>query len=257
MTTTENTTNDRWVELLNAAVEQPGLVLAAYSNFHNYSLGNQIAAMFQCAARGIAPGPISTYGNWQKLGRQVRKGEKAIELCQPLTCKRKNAKEDDEETYIVFAWKKSWFVLSQTEGEAIEAEPIPEWNRAAALEALGITEVPFALTNGNVQGYARKREIAISPVAAMPHKTTFHELAHVVLGHTSEGEVSDSEATPRDLREVEAEAVALLCCESLNLEGAEFCRGYIQNWIKGDAIPGRSAQRIFKAADQILKAGRG
>ena len=57
---------------------------------------------------------------------------------------------------------------------------------------------------------------------------------------------------------MEAEAVALLCCEALDLEGAEFCRGYIQNWLKGDgdaAIPEKSAQKILKAADQILKAG--
>ena len=63
------------------------------------------------------------------------------------------------------------------------------------------------------------------------------------------------------LREVEAEAVALLCCEALNLEGADFCRGYIQNWLcpaigyNADAIPEKSAQKIFHAADLILKAG--
>jgi hypothetical protein len=64
------------------------------------------------------------------------------------------------------------------------------------------------------------------------------------------------------LREGEAEAVALLCCEALNLEGADYCRGYIQNWLcpsigyKGDAIPEKSAQKIFRAEDQIRRAGR-
>ena len=62
--------------------------------------------------------------------------------------------------------------------------------------------------------------------------------------------------TPRDVREVEAEAIALLCCESLGLPGAEFSRGYIQEWGKGQAITERSAQRIFRAADQILRSGR-
>jgi hypothetical protein len=42
----------------------------------------------------------------------------------------------------------------------------------------------------------------------------------------------------------------------LELPGAEFCRGYIQNWLKGDTIPESSAQKIFGAADRILKAGR-
>jgi hypothetical protein len=39
------------------------------------------------------------------------------------------------------------------------------------------------------------------------------------------------------------------------MDGAEFCRGYIQNWLAGAEIPERSAQRIFAAADKILKAG--
>lgn len=38
------------------------------------------------------------------------------------------------------------------------------------------------------------------------------------------------------------------------LPGAEFCRGYVQSWAKGEAISERSAQRIFHA-DRILKAG--
>ena len=86
-------------------------------------------------------------------------------------------------------------------------------------------------------------------------------MAHVLL-HTSEGDFTDTEQTPRNLREVEAESVALLCCEALNLEGADYCRGYIQNWLyqgigyDADAIPEKSAQKIFRAADQILRAGR-
>ena len=56
-------------------------------------------------------------------------------------------------------------------------------------------------------------------------------------------------------REVEAESVALICCESLALTGACQCRGYIQHWLHGQSFPENSAQRIFRAADQILKAG--
>ena len=87
-------------------------------------------------------------------------------------------------------------------------------------------------------------------------QTTFHELAHVVLGHSGEGEYRDNRNTPRNLKEVEAESVALICCESLGLPGAEYARGYIQSWIEGDVIPEKSAQKIFHAADQILKAGQ-
>src|SRR4051812_22218963 len=81
-----------------------------------------------------------------------------------------------------------------------------------ALATLAIEQIPFDDLDGNTQGYATARKVAISPVAAMPHKTLFHDLAHVILGHTAEGSLNDgSDRTPRSLREVEAECVALLC----------------------------------------------
>ena len=54
---------------------------------------------------------------------------------------------------------------------------------------------------------------------------------------------------------MEAEAVALLCCESLGSPGTEYSRGYIQSYGRGQTFTERSAQRIFHAADRILKAG--
>ena len=74
---------------------------------------------------------------------------------------------------------------------------------------------------------------------------------------TAEGEQHDGELTPRNLRECEAESVALLCCAALELPGIEYSRGYIQAWWgQGNPIPEKSAQRILKVADQILRAGR-
>jgi hypothetical protein len=153
-----------------------------------------------------------------------------------------------------FVFRRNWFMLSQTDGAAYDVPAIPAWDRARALATLKVEEIPFEMLNGNCQGYAKGREIAINPVAQHPAKTTLHELAHIELGHTSEA-VHDSETLPRSLKEVEAESVAMLCLESLGMDGAEFCRGYIQNWLAGAPIPERSAQRIFAAADRILKAG--
>src|SRR5438034_678568 len=91
-------------------------------------------------------------------------------------------------------------------------------NYSLGNQLLALTE-----TDRNCQGYARKRQIAVSPIAQLPHKTLFHEVAHVILGHTTESDFNDTERTAKCLREVEAEAVAMLCCEALELEGAEFC----------------------------------
>jgi hypothetical protein len=215
----------KWSDLLKAAVTEPGLILKAYSNFHGYSLGNQIAALMQCHIRGIEAGPINTYAGWQKLNRQVKKGEKAIWLCMPLTRKvDSQSTGEKEEVITTFAWKPKWFVLAQTQGEPVPMPEIPAWNKERAIAALGIQEIAFTETNGNVQGYAKQRQVAISPVAAMPHKTLFHEIAHIELGHTLESEFTDSEHTPRSLREVEAESVAMLLCESLELSGSEYAK---------------------------------
>jgi len=252
---------ESWTNLLSEAVSRPGLLLEAYSRFRGYSIGNQVAALLQCITRGIEPGPIATFNRWKELGRSVRKGAKALWLCMPVTVKRTvtnvTTGQEEEHEGRFFTWKPRWFVLSQTEGETFTPEAIPAWNRATALAGLGVTEVPFESLNGNVQGYAKPgRQVAISPLAQLPEKTLFHELAHVVLGHTGDASAEDTVELPRSLREAEAEAVALICLESLGLAGAEYCRGYIQNWLAGAEIPETNARRIFAAADSILKAGR-
>jgi antirestriction protein ArdC len=246
-------------KLLEEAVTKPGTLMKAYSLFWNYSLGNQILALIQADRRGIALGPIASFNRWKELGRHVKRGEKAIELCMPITAKRtvKEQGEDGHEVEVIFkrfVFRRNWFMLSQTDGADYVPPAIPAWDRARALAALNVEEIPFEMMNGNCQGYAKGRQIAINPLAQMPAKTTFHELGHIELGHTSEA-VHDSESLARNLKEVEAESVALLCLESLGMDGAEFCRGYIQNWLQGAEIPERSAQRIFACADKLLKAG--
>lgn len=249
-----------FAELLERAVIDPGTISTAYRQFHGYSLGNQLLALGQCLTRDLRPGPLATYARWQALGRQVRKGERAISLCMPVTIKRAARETDDgpgdPQAFTRFVHRNHWFVVAQTDGADLLAVPLPTWDAASALAALAIAEVAFDALDGNIMGYARDRAIAISPLNPLPHKTRFHELAHVLLGHTTEGEQRDGELTPRNLRECEAEAVAMVCCAALDLPGIDKSRGYIQSWWgRGNPIPERSAQRILKVADQILKAG--
>lgn len=252
-----------WATLLREAVEKPGRILAAYTAFHNYSFGNALLALEQCTRRNLPPGPLNTYRGWLEKKRQVRNGEKGITLCMPMPFKKDGPTETNQEavktepqTRYAFRFRAYWFVLAQTEGEEPYAATIPGFDLNTALAALNIARVEFDEINGNIQGFARQREIAINPLAGLPHKTTFHELAHIVLGHTTTERLVDSDHTEPHLREVEAESVALICCETLGLEGAEFCRGYIQHWLKTEKeIPNHNAARIFSAATSILKAG--
>ncbi len=250
----------RWTALLEEAVNRPGLILEAYSRFHGYSIGNRIAALFQCMERQIEPGPIATFTRWKELGRSVKKGSKALWLCMPMTVTRRpDFKDPDgkEHCFTYFVWLPRWFVLCQTDGKPYEPEPIPHWSKEQALNGLGISELAFDGLDGNVQGYAKGRAVAVNPLAEIPSKTLFHEIGHVLLGHTGEGEIRESKELPRNLKETEAESVAFLCLDALGLSGEAYCRGYIQHWYgAGNPIPEASARRIFGAADAVLKAGR-
>ena len=85
----------------------------------------------------------------------------------------------EPQTCCAFRFRAYWFVVAQTEGEDTPIPPIPGFDVDTALCALNITRTPFDEINGNIQGFARGREIAVNSVAALAHKTTFHEVAHL------------------------------------------------------------------------------
>jgi len=261
-----------WSQILVDAVNKPGVISSAYRAFWNYSTGNQLLAMFECLIRKIEIGPIHTFAGWIRLNRHVRKGEKAITLCMPVTMKRSSKVEnglskensstlDNQQStaasFTRFVYRPHWFVLAQTDGESYTPLAIPAWDERQACHVLMIDRESFRHTDGNVQGYAHEKQFAVSSIAYLPLRTMFHEIAHIVLGHTAEqvGLSDADERTPRDVREVEAEAVSLICCQSLGLPGEELSRGYLQHWLGQQKIEDRTAQRIFHAADRILKAG--
>src|SRR6266705_2226440 len=100
-------------QLLDEAVSKPGTLMRAYSLFWNYSLGNQILALIQANQRGIPLGPIASFNRWKELGRHVKRGEKAIELCMPITMKRTVKEEradgtdvESELTFKRFVFKR-------------------------------------------------------------------------------------------------------------------------------------------------------
>ena len=253
---------DQFAPLLERALTEPGIVSAAYRRFHRFSIGNQILAAIQLHHKGLPLSPIASFGRWKVLGRSVRKGEKALSLWQPITVKRREEALSEEAghseaVFMRFKLAPRWFSLKQTEGEDY-TEPVesPQWNAEAALAALDITLEHFDLLDGNVQGYAAKRRIAVNPLAEHPYSTRFHEMAHVLLGHTLAGDCHDAAAMPRSLQEAEAESAAFLLCSILDLPGRDESRGYIQHWLEGGQLPEKSAQRIFKVSQEILEAGR-
>src|SRR5690242_4478341 len=92
-----------------------GAWLRARSAFHDYSFNNTLLIVSQ---RPDAT-QVAGYRTWQKLGRQVRKGEHGIRILAPCVVKRET--DEGEERSAMFFRTVSVFDVSQTDGE-----PLPE-----------------------------------------------------------------------------------------------------------------------------------
>lgn len=81
------------------------------------------------------------------------------------------------------------------------------------------------------------------------------EAAHVVLAHTANPRLATRSGHPKACERSKRKPLPCCCASHSNLPVADYCRDYIQDWLQGDTIPEKSAQRIFGVADRILKAG--
>lgn len=244
-----------WTEILHAAITVPGSMGSTYNRFYRYSFLNQVLLWSQGANE-----PCASYNAWKDMGRQVRKGTHGYLINRPVTRKRRHAAEDDENaTYTAFVLTGGAHPYSHTDGdEPLPPYDPPSWSLEKAKAELGVTQVAFEHTDGNAQGYSYGHHYALNPMAAYPLKTTLHELAHIVLGHTTE--TSPDREYHQGLREFQAEASAHLLMRELEAEDqfdpAE-SRAYIQNWLSDSTnVPDKAISGVFKAVETILKAGR-
>lgn len=242
-----------WRELIQTALTSPGNLNGIYSRFHNYSFNNQVLLMMQ----GVTE-PVATYRKWDELGYQVKKGSKARWILRP--CFVKDKENEDRQKLIGFKMLPCLFPVSDTDARA-DAEEIPPpatqtWDAATALVKLDVSKVEYQLSDGNIQGYSTQRQVAISPVAAYPFKTLIHELAHVMLGHTTTTNTSEHRGTV----EFQAETVAILVCKELELPAEWWdesaSRAYIQHWLQDELPDDKHIKEIFSATQKILVAGR-
>ena len=230
----------------------PGSLGNVYNRFYRYSFLNQMLLMLQ----GVQE-PVNTLKRWNEMGRRVKKGSKAKAILRPIMRKSKN--DDGEEVQVLTGFKfvNCLFGVSETEGDELPEVSPPGWRPDVALAALDIEEVPFDMLDGDIHGYSYERKLAVNPVAPDRLKTRFHELGHIVLGHTAPSKQAEYR-THRGVMEFQAEAVAYLAMHELEVEepdSAAESRAYIQDWLSGDTPDDVAIRAVFVATDQILKAG--
>jgi hypothetical protein len=212
--------------------------------------------------------PVASRSTWRTLGRTLLRGSRAKQVIVPVLVNEPVPTSESEETpdekkgrvarLIGFKLVHAIFTLSDTEGDELPDVPVPGWDLQTALDTFGIKEVPFASTSGNLQGYSHHLEYAINPLAVNPLKTRFHEIAHLLLGHTLKHHYEEYQ-THRGIMEFQAEATAYLVMNELKLMDdatASTSRAYIRHWLKDEQPPDQAIRQLFTAADRILRAGR-
>ncbi|MGH7746582.1 MAG: ArdC-like ssDNA-binding domain-containing protein, partial [Candidatus Dormibacteria bacterium] len=219
--------------------------LTVQSRFHRYSFSNSllIHLQFPGATR------VAGYRAWQKLGRQVIKGERGLAILAPVVRRGQaadagEAAHDGEEAPAavrrVAAFIVTWvWDVSQTAGEPLPGvctrlggeDPHGSFHcllGVAGLRGYRVEEADLpAGTNGDCSPDQRLIRLQRGLAPAMRFKTMAHELGHSVLH--PDGYLG----TPRALAELEAESVAFVVCQAIGIDSAEYSLGYVASWAGG------------------------
>ena len=229
--------------------------LKTMAKFHNYSFNNTMLIAMQRPDATL----VTSYKNWQSMGRQVMKGEKGITIIAPAPYKKMKEKEvlDENQRPIMGSDGKpkteqvevtvphfkavTVFDIAQTSGEPIQTLA-PELLTAAvqdfdsfmqAIQKISPVPIRFDEIDGNANGYYHNadKEIVIKKGLSESQtlKTAIHETAHAKL---HDREIMESLGVEKDrlTKEVEAESVAYCVCSSFDLDTSDYSFPYIAGW---------------------------
>ena len=220
--------------------------------FHNYSLGNLVLAHYQLQMMGYKEGLelLAPYKRWNKINRNVRKGEKAVYILAPIFKEIKN-----EEGEVID--KKMWFKkvpvfdLQQTEGEPFEPNYVINPTQLSFKEISSRLNIPVYESEKMItRGYTNGREIWVSKHTSEGKQlcTLFHELAHYFL-HFNKDRKELTSAT----KELEAEAISFMVASALGITNTE-SGAYITNWAgenSPELIEGKG-EKLIRTASKII-----
>lgn len=253
--------------------------LKTMAKFHNYSFNNTMLIAMQRPDATL----VTSYKNWQSMGRQVMKGEKGITIIAPAPYKKMKEKEvlDENQRPIMGTDGKpkteqvevtvphfkavTVFDIAQTSGEPIQTLA-PELLTAAvqdfdsfmqAIQKISPVPIRFDEIDGNANGYYHNadKEIVIKKGLSESQtlKTAIHETAHAKL---HDREIMESLGVEKDrlTKEVEAESVAYCVCSSFGLDTSDYSFPYIAGWSSSREMKEMKASMdvIRKAAGEMI-----
>lgn len=231
--------------------------LRTMSQFHSYSFNNTLLIHLQKPEASLVAG----YQTWQKkFHRQVRRGEKGIQIIAPAPIRTREeiekvdpatmepvlkpdgTPEMEEVEYTIPRFRVTTvFDVSQTEGAPLPELETPELlgsveNYEIFMQAIrDISPVPIRfdeIESGAKEYYSSvDKEIVIqeSMSESQTMKTGIHEVTHAKLHDRDIMEEMD-EKKDQMTREVEAESVAYTVCQYFGLDTSDYSFPYIAGW---------------------------
>lgn len=231
--------------------------LKTMSKFYNYSFNNTVLIALQRPEATLVAG----YSAWQKnFHRQVKKGEKGIQIIAPSQRKEKELVEKFDpgtnepilgpdgqpETEVVEHVVSDFrvvrvFDISQTYGEPLPELAIPDLTGQVqnfplflqAVKDLSPVPIRFGETEGEAKGYYsnKKKEIVVKEDMSESQtiKTLIHEIAHAKL-HDREVLEQTGEEKDQRTKEIEAESIAYTVCQYFGLDTSDYSFPYIAGW---------------------------
>ena len=257
-------TSEKYTEYLNTMAK-----------FHNYSFNNTLLIAMQKPEATLVAG----YQAWQKkFNRQVKRGEKGIQIIAPAPYKEKQEieKTDPETGEIVIGEYgqpetevveriitrfrvTTVFDVSQTTGEPLQEFEVSELEGDVliyhdfmeALKMVAPVPIRFIEIDGEAKGFYQLVDkyiaVQLGMSEAQTMKTAVHETAHAVLHDRDQME---TEGIVKDelTREVEAESVAYVVCNHFGLDTSEYSFSYIASWSSG-----KNMKELRASMDTIRK----
>lgn len=229
--------------------------LGTMGRFHNYSFGNVMAIAMQ------RPDAVRVAGfhTWKDMGRNVKKGEKAIRILAPMIGKSKDAALEGEENKArVFGFRGVCvFDIAQTEGKEL-----PDFAKvggdagdslAKLMQFAADSQITVELVDdlGGAEGvsYGGKIKLLAGKPDAEQVAVLTHELAHELLHKQDRKDTGG-----KDRRELEAEAVAFIVGNAIGLDMSTASADYIRLYNGNAEALTDSLEGISKAAKIILGA---
>ena len=255
--------------------------LDVMSRFYRYSPNNTLLIALQKPEATLVAG----YRDWQtKFGRQVRKGEKGIQIIAPvLYRKRENDGVENDQSgeksggvrtgdKVIAGYRISTvFDISQTEAGNRDYPEIPIHDLTGDVESFDELQQALILSapvpvcfediSGPAKGFYSSAERKITVRAGMSQeqtiKTLIHEIVHS-LYHDSEKLREEGKVKSREQMETEAESAAYVISASFGIDTSEYSFPYVGVWSEGQdpAVWKASMACIQKYAAEVIGSVR-